>query len=54
MNTIKMIAYRAETTLTEMISQYYKNTENVGRQLIQKIMQSNADLEPNYNDNTPL
>jgi hypothetical protein len=52
MNTIKMIAYRAETTLTSMISQYYKNAENEGRQLVQEIMQSDADLNPNYNDNT--
>jgi hypothetical protein len=52
MNTIKMIAYRAETILTSMISQYYKNAENEGRQLVQEIMQSDADLNPNYNDNT--
>jgi hypothetical protein len=47
-----MIAYRAETTLTGMITQYYKNAENEGRQLVQEILQSDADLEPNYNDNT--
>jgi len=52
MNTIKMISYRAETALVNIIRPYYKNTDKDGRQIIQSIMQSDADLLPDYNANT--
>lgn len=52
MNTIKMIAYRAETVLLNMIKPYYRNTEKDGRQLVQEILLSDADLYPDYENKT--
>jgi hypothetical protein len=52
MNTIKMIAYRAETALVNMISPYYKNVEKDGRQVVQEILTNDADLIPDYLNNT--
>jgi hypothetical protein len=52
MNTIKMIAYRAETSLVNLIKPYYKNTEKDGRQIIKEILKSDADIIPDYADNT--
>jgi hypothetical protein len=52
MNTIKMIAYRAETVLVNMISPYYKNIEKDGRQVIQEILRNDADLKPDYINKT--
>jgi len=52
MNTIKMVAYRAESALVNMISPYYKNVNKDGRQLVQEILKSDADLIPDYQNNT--
>jgi len=52
MNTIKMVAYRAESALVSMISPYYKNVDKDGRQLVQEILKSDADLIPDYQNNT--
>jgi hypothetical protein len=51
-NIIKMIAYRAETTLVNLIAPYYKNVEKDGRMLIKELLQTDADILPNYKDNT--
>ncbi len=51
MNIIKMIAYRAETTLYNLIRPVYNNDENDGRQIIQTILSSNANLQPDYQNN---
>ena len=52
MNTIKMIAYRAETALVNIIKPFYKNSEKDGRQVIKEILKSDADIIPDYFKNT--
>jgi len=51
MNIIKMIAYRAETALFHLIKPYYNNNDEEGRQIIQSMLSSNADLQPDYQNN---
>ena len=51
MNIIKMIAYRAETTLYNLIRPFYNNDEKDGRQIIQTMLSSNANLQPDYQNN---
>ncbi len=51
MNTIKMIAYRAETAIVNLICPYYGNGEKEGRMLVKEIIQSDADLMPDYQNN---
>lgn len=51
MNIIKMIAYRAETVLVNLIRPFYKNHENDRRQIIQTMLASSANLEPDYETN---
>ena len=51
MNIIKMIAYRAETVLANLIRPFYNNHENDRRQIIQAMLASNANLEPDYGNN---
>ena len=51
MNIIKMIAYRAETALFNLIKPYYNNNDEEGRQIIQSMLSSNADLQPDYQNN---
>lgn len=46
MNVIKMIAYRAETVLFNLIKPIFKTAEKEGRQIIQSILASDADLLP--------
>jgi len=48
MSTIKMIAYRAETAVVNLICPYYGNGEKEGRMLVKEIIQSDADLMPDY------
>ena len=51
MNIIKMIAYRAETALFNLIKPFYTNQEKDGRQIIQTILSSSANLQPDYENN---
>jgi hypothetical protein len=51
MNTIKMIAYRAETAIVNLICPYYGKAEKEGRMLVKEIIQSDADLMPDYQNN---
>jgi hypothetical protein len=51
MNIIKMIAYRAETALFNLIKPFYNNQEKDGRQIIQAILSSSANLQPDYQNN---
>ena len=51
MNIIKIIAYRAETVLVNLIRPFYNNHENDKRQIIQTILASSANLEPDYENN---
>ena len=52
MNIIKMIAYRAETALFNLIAPFYNNNEKDGRQIIQTILSSSANMQPDYQNNT--
>lgn len=47
-NIIKMIAYRAETALFNLIKPFFANTSQEGRMLIKAILTSDADLIPDY------
>lgn len=51
-NAILMIAYRAESALYNTIDPYYKNNKKDGRMLLKEIFNSDADMIPNYQDNT--
>jgi len=52
MNVIKMIAYRAETAVVNLLMPSYKSSHKQGRMLVKEIIQSDADLIPDYNNNT--
>ena len=45
-DTIKMLAYRAETVLFRALSPAYTRNEDEGRALIREILASNADIIP--------
>lgn len=51
-NAILMIAYRAESALHNTIDPHYKNNKKDGRMLLKEIFNSDADMIPNYQDNT--
>lgn len=51
-NAILMIAYRAESALYNTIDPHYKNNKKDGRMLLKEIFNSDADMIPNYQDNT--
>ena len=52
MNIIKMISYWAETALFNIIKPFYKNADKDGRQLIKDIFTADADMIPDYANNT--
>jgi hypothetical protein len=45
-DTIKMVAYRAETALVRSLAPHYARTEDEGRALIREMLSSSADLVP--------
>jgi hypothetical protein len=45
-DTIKMLAYRAETALARLLADHYARTEDEGRALIREILLSDADIVP--------
>jgi prepilin-type processing-associated H-X9-DG protein len=45
-DTIKMVAYRAETALTQLLGSGYARTEEEGRALIREILRTPADVLP--------
>ncbi len=51
-NAIIMIAYRAETALFNILSEHYKNNDNEGRQILKEIFTSDADMIPDYKNQT--
>jgi len=51
-NAIIMIAYRAETALYSILSEYYKATEKEGRTILKEIFTTDADMIPDYQNNT--
>lgn len=52
MNTIKIIAFRAESAVANLLSPYYKKADNEIRMLVKEIIQSDADLLPDYEQQT--
>jgi len=52
MNIIKMICYRAETSVANVLGDYLVNAKDEKRMLVKQIIQNNADLIPNYEDKT--
>ena len=52
MNTIKMIAFRAETAVSGLLSPFYKREKEEIRMLIKEIINTDADILPNYENNT--
>jgi len=52
MNVIKMIAYRAETAVVNLLMSHYKSSHKQGRMLVKEIIQNDADLIPDYGNNT--
>jgi Transposase protein len=51
-NAIVMLAYRAETALYGIIKEFFKGAENNGRMLLKEIFSSDADMIPDYQNNT--
>lgn len=51
-NAILMIGYRAETALYNLLADFYKGTKKDGRILLKKIFSSDADMIPDYTNNT--
>jgi hypothetical protein len=51
-NAIKMICYRAETTLANLLEPAFKRTDREKRMLIKRIIQSPADITPDLEKNT--
>jgi hypothetical protein len=45
-DTIKMLAYRAETALARLLAGHYARTEDEGRALIREMLLSDADILP--------
>lgn len=52
MNIIKMICYRAETSVANILSEKLINATHEKRMLVKQIIQSNADIHPDYDNNT--
>jgi hypothetical protein len=52
MNVIKMICYRAESSIAAILEPYLANAEKEKRMLVKQIIRSNADLSPNYKEHT--
>lgn len=47
-----MICYRAETTLSTLIPNDFKRTENEKRALIKSLIKRKGDIIPDYQNNT--
>lgn len=45
-DTIRMIAYRAETALVTLVAPHYKRTHREGRALVRELLESPADVLP--------
>ncbi|MFQ5974226.1 MAG: putative transposase, partial [Alphaproteobacteria bacterium] len=53
-DTIKMVAYRAETALVRCLPPHYVRTEDDGRTLIREMLLTNADILPQPEDHRLL
>jgi hypothetical protein len=51
-NIIKIICYRAETAIANLLAAHYRKSSNEIRALVKSIIFAKADLYPNYQTNT--
>ena len=51
-NIIKMICYRAETAIANLLAKYYSRSDDKIRSLVKAITKQPADLIPDYMNNT--
>ena len=51
-NAVIMLAYRAESALFNALREFYKYTDKEGRIIINEIFTSEADIIPDYQNNT--
>lgn len=49
---IKMICYRAESAMANQVAQYFNRADDEKRMLIKQIIQTKANIHPNYKNNT--
>lgn len=52
MNVIKMICYRAESSVASLLAPYLANADKEKRMVVKQIIQSNADLIVDYREQT--
>jgi hypothetical protein len=52
MNVLRMIAYRAETAVVNLLQDHYSRVDEEGRMLVKEIIKSDADLKPDYENRT--
>jgi hypothetical protein len=52
MNVIKMICYRAESSIASLLSPYLLKAEKEKRMVVKQIIKANADITPDYLSNT--
>jgi hypothetical protein len=52
MNVLRMICYRAESAVAEYIAPYLAKEEDEKRMVVKQIIQSNADISPDYINKT--
>jgi len=53
-DTIKMVAYRAETALVRCLTPHYARTEDDGRALVREMLLTSADIVPQPEDHRLL
>lgn len=52
MNVLRMIAYRAETSMVNLLGDCYSKAKDEGRMLVKEIVKTDADLQPDYENKT--
>ena len=52
MNVIKMICYRAESSVATWMAPFLAKAEDEKRMVVKQVIASNADLSPDYQNNT--
>jgi len=52
MNVLRMIAYRAETSIVNLFDNYYSKAKDEGRMLVKEIVKTDADFQPDYEKKT--
>lgn len=50
MNIIKMIAYRSETALANLVAPHYAKSDNEIRTLVKSLINTREDIHPDYRE----